>query len=169
VTVADAEILVANQALADYFETVAAGVTSAKLAANWVMVELLAVLNKLAVGVEESPVSAERLAALLRLIEKETISGKIGKAVFEKMVATGKAADAIIAEEGWVQVADPAALRPVLQEIIDAHPEQLAQYAAGKSKLFGFFVGRAMQATRGKANPALVNQLLQELLPPTDG
>jgi aspartyl-tRNA(Asn)/glutamyl-tRNA(Gln) amidotransferase subunit B len=169
VTVADAEILVANQALADYFETVAAGVTSAKLAANWVMVELLAVLNKLAVGVEESPVSAERLAALLRLIEKETISGKIGKAVFEKMVATGKAADAIIAEEGWVQVTDPAALRPVLQEIIDAHPEQLAQYAAGKSKLFGFFVGRAMQATRGKANPALVNQLLQELLPPTDG
>ena len=169
VTVADAEILVANQALADYFETVAAGVTSAKLAANWVMVELLAVLNKLAVGVEESPVSAERLAALLRLIEMETISGKIGKAVFEKMVATGKAADAIIAEEGWVQVTDPAALRPVLQEIIDAHPEQLAQYAAGKSKLFGFFVGRAMQATRGKANPALVNQLLQELLPPTDG
>jgi aspartyl-tRNA(Asn)/glutamyl-tRNA(Gln) amidotransferase subunit B len=169
VTVADAEILVANQALADYFETVAAGVTSAKLAANWVMVELLAVLNKLAVGVEESPVSAERLAALLRLIEKETISGKIGKAVFEKMVATGKAADAIIAEEGWVQVTDPAALRPVLQEIIDAHPEQLAKYAAGKSKLFGFFVGRAMQATRGKANPALVNQLLQELLPPTDG
>jgi len=169
VTVADAEILVANQALADYFETVAAGVTSAKLAANWVMAELLAVLNKLAVGVEESPVSAERLAALLRLIEKETISGKIGKAVFEKMVATGKAADAIIAEEGWVQVTDPAALRPVLQEIIDAHPEQLAQYAAGKSKLFGFFVGRAMQATRGKANPALVNQLLQELLPPTDG
>jgi aspartyl-tRNA(Asn)/glutamyl-tRNA(Gln) amidotransferase subunit B len=106
---------------------------------------------------------------LLRLIEKETISGKIGKAVFEKMVATGKAAEAIVEQEGLVQVTDPAALRPVLQEIIDTHPEQLAQYAAGKSKLFGFFVGRAMQATRGKANPALVNQLLKELLPPTHG
>jgi aspartyl-tRNA(Asn)/glutamyl-tRNA(Gln) amidotransferase subunit B len=168
-TAGDAEILVASQALADYFEAVAAGVASAKLAANWVMAELLAVLNKLAVGVEESPVSAEQLAALLRLIEKETISGKIGKAVFEKMVATGKAAEAIVEEEGLVQVTDPAALRPVLQEIIDAHPEQLAQYAAGKSKLFGFFVGRAMQATRGKANPTLVNELLKELLPPTDG
>jgi aspartyl-tRNA(Asn)/glutamyl-tRNA(Gln) amidotransferase subunit B len=168
-TPADAEILVASQALADYFETVAAGVASAKLAANWVMAELLAVLNKLAVGVEESPVSAEQLAALLRLIEKETISGKIGKVVFEKMVATGKPAEAIVEEEGLVQVTDPAALRPVLQEIIDAHPEQLAQYAAGKSKLFAFFVGRAMQATRGKANPTLVNELLKELLPPADG
>ena len=167
-TAADAEILVASQALADYFETVAAGVASAKLAANWVMAELLAVLNKLAVRVEESPVSAAQLAALLRLIEKETISGKIGKVVFEKMVATGKAADAIVEEEGLVQVTDPATLRPVLQEVIAAHPEQLAQYAAGKSKLFGFFVGRAMQATRGKANPTLVNELLKELLPPID-
>ena len=104
----------------------------------------------------------------VRRIEKETISGKIGKVVFEKMVATGKAADAIVEEEGLVQVTDPATLRPVLQEVIDAHPEQLAQYAAGKSKLFGFFVGRAMQATRGKANPTLVNELLKELLPPID-
>jgi aspartyl-tRNA(Asn)/glutamyl-tRNA(Gln) amidotransferase subunit B len=168
-TAADAEILVASQALADYFETAASGVSSAKLAANWIMAELLAVLNKLAVGVEEAPVTAEQLAALLRLIENETISGKIGKKVFEKMVATGRAADAIVEEEGLVQVTDAAALRPVIEEIIDAHPEQRKQYAAGKSKLFGFFVGRVMQATRGKANPTLVNKLLQELLPPSDG
>jgi aspartyl-tRNA(Asn)/glutamyl-tRNA(Gln) amidotransferase subunit B len=168
-TAADAEILVASQALADYFETAASGVSSAKLAANWIMAEVLAVLNKLAVGVEEAPVTAEQLAALLRLIENETISGKIGKKVFEKMVATGRAADAIVEEEGLVQVTDAAALRPVIEEIIDAHPEQRKQYAAGKSKLFGFFVGRVMQATRGKANPTLVNKLLQELLPPSDG
>jgi len=166
---ADADMLVASRDLADYFETVARGVANPKLAANWVMAELLAVLNKLAVDVDESPVSAERLAALLRLIEKETISGKIAKAVFDKMVQTGKAAEAIVEEEGLVQVADPDALRPVIQEIIDAHPEQLAQYAAGRTKLLGFFVGQTMKATQGKANPALVNQLLQELLPPTDG
>jgi len=168
-SVADADVLVASRDLADYFETVARGVANPKLAANWVMAELLAVLNKLAVEVDESPVGAERLAALIRLIEKETISGKIAKAVFDKMVQTGKAAEAIVEEEGLVQVADPEALRPVIQEIIDAHPEQLAQYAAGRTKLFGFFVGQTMKATQGKANPALVNQLLQELLPPTDG
>ena len=163
---ADAAVLVASRDLADYFDAVARAVANPKLAANWVMAELLAVLNKLAVEVDKSPVSAAQLAALLRLIEKETISGKIAKTVFEQMVQTGKGAEAIVEEQGLVQVADPDALRPVVQEIIAAHPEQLAQYAAGRTKLFGFFVGQTMKVTQGKANPALVNRLLHELLPP---
>ncbi len=169
----DAATLVASHHLADYFETVAGAVKEAKRAANWVLGELLAVLNKLGISVEESPVEAAALAALIRLIEEETISGKIAKSVFEKMVATGKAPAAIVEEEGLVQVADPEALRPIIQQVFDDNPTQLAQYQAGKTKLMGFFVGQTMRATGGKANPALVNKLLREMLPeptaPADG
>ena len=161
----DAATLVASQALADYFEQAAAGVKEAKTAANWVLGELLGVLNKLGISVEESPVDAAALAALIRLIEEETISGKIAKTVFEKMVATGKAPAVIVEEEGLVQVADPEALRPIIQQVFDDNPTQLAQYQAGKTKLMGFFVGQTMRATGGKANPALVNRLLKEMLP----
>ncbi len=169
----DAATLVASQHLADYFEAVAGAVKEAKTAANWVLGELLGVLNKLGISVEESPVDAASLAALIRLIEEETISGKIAKSVFEKMVATGKAPAAIVEAEGLVQVADPEALRPIIQQVFDDNPTQLAQYQAGKTKLMGFFVGQTMRATGGKANPALVNKLLKEMLPepaaPGDG
>jgi len=161
----DAAVLVASQTLADYFEQVAGSVKEAKSAANWVLGELLGVLNKLGISVEESPVDAAALAALIRLIEEETISGKIAKTVFEKMVATGKAPAVIVEEEGLVQVADPEALRPIIQQVFDDNPTQLAQYQAGKTKLMGFFVGQTMRVTGGKANPALVNRLLKEMLP----
>ncbi len=160
----DAAVLVASQALADYFEEVAAGVKEARTAANWVLGELLGALNKLGISVEESPVEAASLAALIRLIEEETISGKIAKTVFEKMVATGKAPGVIVEEEGLVQMTDPEQLRPIIQQVFDDNPTQLAQYRAGKTKLMGFFVGQTMRATGGKANPALVNRLLKEML-----
>lgn len=169
----DAATLVTSQELADYFEQVAGAVNEAKTAANWILGELLGVLNKLGISVEESPVDPAALAALIRLIEEETISGKIAKSVFEKMVTTGRAPAVIVEEEGLVQVADPKALRPIIQQIFDDNPTQLAQYQAGKTKLMGFFVGQTMRLTGGKANPALVNQLLREMLPepaaPGDG
>ncbi len=160
----DAATLVGSRALADYFERVAAGVGEPRTAANWVLGELLGVLNKLGKEVEESPVGADHLAALIRLIEEETISGKIAKTVFEKMVATGRPPGEIVEAEGLVQVTDPEALRPVIQQVLEANPEQLAQYRAGKTKLLGFFVGQTMRATGGKANPGLVNRLLKEML-----
>ncbi|HBB40808.1 MAG: Asp-tRNA(Asn)/Glu-tRNA(Gln) amidotransferase GatCAB subunit B [Nitrospirae bacterium CG18_big_fil_WC_8_21_14_2_50_70_55] len=164
----DTGVLVASQALADYFEQVAGGVKEAKTAANWVLGDLLGVLNKLGTSVEESPVDAAALAALIRLIEEGTISGKIAKSVFEKMVATHQPAAEIVAAEGLVQVADPEQLRPILQQIFADNPTQLADYRAGKTKLMGFFVGQAMRVTGGKANPALVNDLLREMLGPVE-
>ena len=100
----------------------------------------------------------------MRLIGDGTISGKIAKGVFEKMFATGKAPRQVIAEEGLAQISDPAALEPLIRQVIAANPKQLAQYREGKTGVFGYFVGQVMKATRGQANPALVNELLKRHL-----
>jgi aspartyl-tRNA(Asn)/glutamyl-tRNA(Gln) amidotransferase subunit B len=159
----DAGVLVGERASADYFEAVAKG-RDAKLAANWVMVELFGALNRLGRSIEDSPVAAAALGELVDLIRNETISGRIAKDVFAAMVETGKRAAAIVEERGLQQVTDTAAIERAVTEVLAAHADKVAEFRAGKEKLFGFFVGQAMKATQGKANPALLNALLRQKL-----
>jgi aspartyl-tRNA(Asn)/glutamyl-tRNA(Gln) amidotransferase subunit B len=161
----DAGVLSASRAAADYFETVAAGLADKKLAANWVMGELAGALNKAGVEIAGSPVAPESLLGLLRRIEDDTISGKIAKEIFEAMWQGEGEADAIIEARGLEQITDTGSVERVVREVMAANPQQLEQYRSGKDKLFGFFVGQVMKATSGKANPALVNELLKKLLP----
>jgi aspartyl-tRNA(Asn)/glutamyl-tRNA(Gln) amidotransferase subunit B len=161
----DAGVLTASRELADYYEKVAAAANgSYKLAANWVMGELSGFLNRDGLEIGASRVGAERLAGLLRRIADGTISGKIAKDVFESMWDEGKDADAIIEERGLRQITDTGAIERVIADVMAASPGQLADYRAGKDKLFGYFVGQVMKATGGKANPAQVNELLRRKL-----
>jgi len=160
----DAGVLSASRAVADYFESVAGGIADKKLAANWVMGELAGALNKAGLDISASPLAADDLLGLLKRIEDATISGKIAKEVFEAMWAGEGDADAVIEARGLKQITDSGPVEAVIHEIMAANPQQLEQYRAGKDKLFGFFVGQVMKATGGKANPALVNELLKKLL-----
>ncbi len=162
----DAGVLVAQRELADYFETVVkAANNQAKQASNWVMVELLGALNRAEKDITESPISAEQLGGLINRINDNTISGKIAKQVFGFMFdAQGKSADEIIAEKGLKQETDTGAIEAVINEVVAANPQQLADYRSGKDKLFGFFVGEVMKRSKGKANPAQVNDLLKKIL-----
>ncbi len=161
----DATVLTATRELADYFEAVAkAAGGDAKLSANWVMGELSGALNKAGLEIEQSPVEAPRLAGLIRRIADNTISGKIAKQVFEALWESAEDADAIIEKQGLKQITDTGAIEAIIDKIIADNPEQLAQYRSGKDKLFGFFVGQAMKATGGKANPQQLNDLLKSKL-----
>ena len=161
----DAGVLTASRELADYYEAVVRGAPGdAKLAANWVMGELAAALNKESLEVASSRMTAERLAGLLKRIGDQTISGKLAKEVFEAMWSGGADADAVIAERGLKQITDSAAIERAIDEVFSRNPGQLAEYRAGKDKLFGFFVGQVMKATGGKANPAQLNELLRRKL-----
>lgn len=159
----DASVLVAERASAEFFERVAKG-RDGKLAANWVTVELFGVLNKQGKSIDESPISAEALGGLVDLISDQTISGRIAKDVFEAMLETGKAAAAIVEERGLRQVTDTGAIEKSIDEILAANADKVAEYKAGKDKLFGFFVGQVMKATGGKANPAMLNDILKKKL-----
>jgi aspartyl-tRNA(Asn)/glutamyl-tRNA(Gln) amidotransferase subunit B len=162
----DAGVLTASRELADYYEAVAREVPKEpKLAANWVMGELAAALNKDGIEVQSGRLPAERLAGLLKRIQDQTISGKIAKEVFEAMWASGAAADANIEEKGLKQITDTGAIERAIDEVMAKNPGQLAEYRSGKDKLFGFFVGQVMKATGGKANPAQLNELLKKKLP----
>ena len=161
----DAGVLTTSRELADYYETVvAASGGQAKLAANWVMGDFSAFLNKDGREVADAPVSAEMLGGLLLRIEDNTISGKIAKEVFEAMWAGEGDADAVIEARGLKQITDASAIESIIDEIIAANPAQVEQYRSGKDKLFGFFVGQAMKATQGKANPRQLNELLKRKL-----
>jgi aspartyl-tRNA(Asn)/glutamyl-tRNA(Gln) amidotransferase subunit B len=159
----DAGVLVSEQANAAYFETVAKG-RDPKAAANWVMGELFGALNRLGLGIEQSPVAAQALGELLDLVADGTISGRLAKDVFAAMAETGKGAAEIVAERGLRQVTDSGAIEAAVDTVLAAQPEKVAEYRSGKDKLFGFFVGQVMKATQGKANPALVNDLLRRKL-----
>jgi aspartyl-tRNA(Asn)/glutamyl-tRNA(Gln) amidotransferase subunit B len=165
-SVYDAGVLSASRELAAYFEAVVAelGTTHAKLAANWVMGELSSALNRDTGEIAASRVSPARLSGLLARIVDATISGKIAKDVFEAMWSEDKAADDIIEARGLKQITDSGAIESVIDAVIAANPKQLADYRAGKDKLFGFFVGQVMKATEGKANPAQLNDLLKAKL-----
>jgi aspartyl-tRNA(Asn)/glutamyl-tRNA(Gln) amidotransferase subunit B len=138
--------------------------SSPKLCANWVMGDFSASLNKQVLELVDSPVSAEALGGLLLRIEDKTISGKIAKQVFEIMWQEKTAADVIIEQQGLKQITDAGAIEGIIDEILINNPTQLTQYREGKDKLFGFFVGQVMKATKGKANPGQVNQLLKQKL-----
>jgi aspartyl-tRNA(Asn)/glutamyl-tRNA(Gln) amidotransferase subunit B len=128
------------------------------------MGSLLATLKAQDKTVEEFPVSPQHLAELLGLIEAGVISGKIAKTVFEEMASSGKAAETIVQEKGLVQITDADAISEVAHQVLADHAKEVADYKAGKTKLFGFFVGQVMKATRGKANPKVVNQILKGIL-----
>lgn len=160
----DAAVISAEKEAADYFDALVTGGRNAKLASNWMTVELFARLNKLGVEITESPISAEQLGELISLIEDNTINGKIAKTVFEKMFETGKGAKQIVDEEGLTQVTDTGAIDKAIADVIAANPDKVAEYKSGKDKLFGFFVGQVMKATGGKANPAIINDLLKKQL-----
>jgi len=161
----DAGVLTASREVADYYESVVAGLGGeAKLAANWVMGDLSAFLNRDGIEIGDSPISADALAGLLKRIQDGTISGKLAKDVFEAMWSEKKPADAVIEAKGLRQITDTGAIERTIREVMAANPGQLADYRAGKDKLFGFFVGQVMKATGGKANPAQVNDLLKKLL-----
>jgi aspartyl-tRNA(Asn)/glutamyl-tRNA(Gln) amidotransferase subunit B len=159
----DAGILVAEKETAFYFERVARG-RNAKVAANWVMGDLFGALNRVGLGVEQSPVSAEQLGALIDLIADGTISGRLAKDVFAEMVASGSDPAAIVEAKGLRQLTDTSAIEAAIDAVLAAHADKAAEYRAGRDKLYGFFVGQVMRATQGKANPALVNQLLRKKL-----
>jgi aspartyl-tRNA(Asn)/glutamyl-tRNA(Gln) amidotransferase subunit B len=161
----DAGVLTATRALADYYEAVVEALAGEpKLAANWVMGELSAALNREGADIGESPIAADELARLLARITDNTISGKIAKDVFEAMWNGEGGADEIIDQRGLKQITDTSELDGIIEEVIAANPDQVAQFRGGKDKLFGFFVGQAMKATKGKANPRQVNELLKERL-----
>ncbi len=167
---ADAATLTASRELAAYYEATVASCGEPKLAANWVMVELGGALNRDGLEIGASPVGAVALGGLLTRIVDQTLSGKIAKQVFEAMWNGEGDADAIIQARGLRQVSDSDALEKLVDELIAANPQQVAQYRAGKGKLLGFFVGQAMKATRGQANPQQLNDLLRARLgEPGDG
>jgi aspartyl-tRNA(Asn)/glutamyl-tRNA(Gln) amidotransferase subunit B len=159
----DANVLIAERARASYYETVAKG-RDAKLAANWVLNELLGALNKDNKGIADSIITAAQLGALIDLISDNTISGKIAKDVFAEMYKSGKDPAVIVEEKGLKQVTDVGAIERIVDEVIAENPDNVAGYKAGKDKLFGFFVGQVMKKSQGKANPNVVNELLKSKL-----
>ncbi len=164
----DARVLTLSCEMADFFEDVvkaAGGNAQAKLAANWVMGELSGALNKANLDITESPVSAEQLGGMIARIVDNTISGKIAKQVFGFMWDEhGKSADSIIAEHGLKQETDTGAIEAIIKEVLAANEKMVEEYKAGKEKAFNGLVGQVMKASKGKANPAQVNQLMKQLL-----
>ena len=159
----DSGVLVADQATAAYFEVAAQG-RDAKAAANWVMGDLFAALNRTGRTIEDSPVSAGSLGEMLDLVADGTINGRIAKDVFEAMVETGEPPGAIVDARGLRQVTDTGAIDGAIAAVLGANADKVAQYRGGKDKLFGFFVGQVMKATAGKGNPGLINAALKVAL-----
>jgi aspartyl-tRNA(Asn)/glutamyl-tRNA(Gln) amidotransferase subunit B len=160
----DATVLAASRAMADYFEAVVGVTKDAKLAANWCMGELAGQLNRNEQDITDSPVSAAALGQLIQRIQDNTISNKIAKTVFEAMFQGDGSADDVIEAKSLKQVSDSGAIESMIDEVIAANPAQVADYRSGKDKLFGFFVGQVMKASKGQANPAQVNELLKSKL-----
>ena len=160
----DALVLTQDPDLADYFESVNGASADAKLSANWVMGELSAALNRDELAVADCPIPAPDLGRLIERIKDGTISGKMGKTLFDRLWTDGGEVDAIIANEGLTQVSDTGEIAAIIKQIVADNPAQVAQFRAGKDKVLGFFVGQVMKATQGKANPQVVNQLLREAL-----
>ena len=160
----DAGVLTASRETADYFEQVAQGCGDAKLAANWVSVELQALLNRENLDIADSPVSAGALADLILRIRDKTISGKIAKTVFERLAAGSRDVDGIIERQGLRQVTDEGEIEKLVDRVIDENAAQAQQFRDGKQQVLGYLVGQAMKLSRGKANPARVNELLRDKL-----
>jgi aspartyl-tRNA(Asn)/glutamyl-tRNA(Gln) amidotransferase subunit B len=160
----DAEVLTARRAMSEYFEKTAAASGDPRAAANWVMGDLAALLNEASKEIEDSPVTPEHLGRLIALIGEGKISGKIAKEVLPKMFVSGEGPDAIVAREGLAQISDEGSLSKIVDEVIAANPKQVEQYRGGKPAVLGFLVGQVMKASRGQADPAVVNRILKEKL-----
>lgn len=160
----DALVLTQEKSMADYFETAALESKNAKAASNWIMTELMRSLNESKKEVGDSPISAKNLGAMISLIDKGTISGKIAKTVFAEMWESGESPDKIVKDKGLVQITDSSAIEKIIEEIIQAYPNELEAYRGGKEKLFGFFVGQVMKASKGQASPEVVNGMLKAKL-----
>jgi aspartyl-tRNA(Asn)/glutamyl-tRNA(Gln) amidotransferase subunit B len=160
----DATVITQAKAMADFFDEALAYYGDAKTLANWVMGDVTRLLNTNQCSVLDSPISPKQLAELLELINKGTLSGKIAKSVLEEMYSTSKDAGAIVKEKGLAQISDEGALLGIIDGVIAANPQSVEDYRAGKDKAIGFLVGQIMKATKGQANPGLVNQLLKEKL-----
>jgi aspartyl-tRNA(Asn)/glutamyl-tRNA(Gln) amidotransferase subunit B len=158
----DAEVLVAERATADYFEQAAQG-RDAKLVANWVSGDLFGALNRAGLDIARAPIAPDRLGRLVGMIQAGTISGRIAKDVFQKMFESGEDPEQIVAEQGLAQISDTGALEQIIDELIAANPSQVASYQTNP-KALGWFVGQVMRATKGQANPQLVNELLRRKL-----
>jgi len=160
----DADMLTQSRAMADYFEEASRLSNQPKSVSNWMMGELMRLINADGREIEDSPIKPDRLAGLIKLIDTGVISIKIAKTVFEEMYRNGKDAETVVQEQGLVQVSDTGAIETIIDEVIRKNPGQHADYKAGKDKLFGFFVGQVMKASKGKANPDVVNELLKKKL-----
>ena len=157
----DAQILTSSKALANYFEECVRFHPQPKTVSNWIMVELVRELKRAEKEIEQCPVSAKDLAALLDLIQEGVISGKIAKTVFEEMFETGKSPKTIVQDRGLIQMTDAAQIQVVIEEVLQNNPDKIAAYKEGKTKLLGYFVGEVMKKTQGKANPKVVNEILK--------
>ncbi len=160
----DAGVLTSSRELADFFEDCLKHHNTPKAVGNWIMGPLLGLLNAQDQSIEDSPITPQNLADLLKLIDKGTISGKIAKTVFEEMAATGKPPAEIVEAKGLVQVSDSGAIETAVDQVLTNSPDEVERYKAGQAKLMGFFVGQVMKATRGKANPKVVNEILKQKL-----
>jgi len=160
----DAGVLTASQPLANYYEECVSLHPQPKIISNWIMGDLLRELKNDDREIQDCPVTPGSLTDLLKLIDKGTISGKMAKTVFEEMYQSGKPAEEIVKQKGMAQISDSSAIDKMIDDVLTANPQQLEGYRNGKEKLFGYFVGQVMKASKGQANPALVNQLLKDKL-----
>lgn len=160
----DAQVLTSTRAVSDYYEKVATVGGDPRVAANWVMGELMGALNAEGKEISDSPVSPEQLGELISLIRKGDVSGKLAKEIFLKMFSTGESAAAIIDREGFRQISDSGALDQIVEDVLAANSRQVEQYRSGKITVLGFLVGQVMKASRGQANPAAVNEILKQKL-----
>ncbi|GER92638.1 Asp-tRNA(Asn)/Glu-tRNA(Gln) amidotransferase GatCAB subunit B [hot springs metagenome] len=158
----DADFLTSERAIAEWFECAVKAGGQPKAVSNWIMGELMRMLNEEGKSIEECPLKPEQLAGMLKLIDNGTISGKIAKTVFEEMFKSGKDADTIVKENGLVQISDNREIENIIDEILARNQKEVERYRTGDEKLMGFFVGQVMKATRGKANPQIVNELLRK-------
>lgn len=160
----DSEILTSTKSLADYYEKVISVTNDYKSASNWIMVDVLKVINDNKIDINEFIISPENLGKLINLINDGTISGKIAKDVFEIMLEENKSPEEIVKEKNLVQITDTTELENIIERILDNNQNQIKEYLEGKEKVLGFFVGQIMKETKGKANPKLVNEILKEKL-----
>ncbi len=160
----DADAIVSEREIADYFESASRMCGNFKATANWIMTEVLRELNESKLSIIQSRITAENLGALIKLIDAGTISGKIAKTIFSEMWTSEDSPEKIIKTKGLVQISDSSAIEKLIDEVLAANTSQVAEFRSGKTKLFGFFVGAAMKASKGQANPDLVNEILQKKL-----
>jgi aspartyl-tRNA(Asn)/glutamyl-tRNA(Gln) amidotransferase subunit B len=160
----DSQIISSSKSMADFFDAAAEKIENYSLLSNWLIGEISAYLNKEQIEIHKSKLTSDNVAMLINRIDDQTISGKIGKSIFEEMCLSGSTPDEIIESQGLKQISDDGAIEEIIMTVISENPSQVKAYLDGKDKLFGFFVGQVMKLTEGKANPKTVNSILKDKL-----